>query len=315
MTGTAQAAQRIRMPVDGPFSLAEAAAFGFGPGTGRPYPDDEAMRLAFVTDDLKHQMGAVVSQEPGGALVAEISGVTDLAAAERQLRRILSVDRPAGGWLAAGQRDPVLGRLQADHPGLRPVLFHSPYEAAAWAMASQRRHRSQAAALWRRLSEALGRPFELAGQVKHAFPLPDRLLTLEEFPGLEPRRLERLRGVAERALAGDLDPERLAAMDPDQALAALRAIPGLGPVYAGLVELRSTGVSDALTLGEPRIRAYVRHYYELATAPDDETMRRIAEPWRPFRTWAAVLIRVSGDRDDLPWQSGEPRGQAAPVHR
>jgi DNA-3-methyladenine glycosylase II len=299
----------VRMPVDGPFSLAAAAAFGFGPNTGRNYlADDAVMRLAFVTDDLRHQAGAVIRQEPGGGLVADVSGTGDVAATARQLRRILSVDRPADGWIAAGHRDPVLGRLQAEHPGLRPVLFHSPYEAAAWAMMSQRRHRSQAAALRRRLSEALGQSFELDGQIEYAFPLPDRLLGLETFPGLEPQRIERLHGVAERALAGDLDPEMLASMETDQAMTALRTIPGLGPLYAGLVLLRASGVSDALTLDEPRLRGYLRHYYGLPDEPDDAAVLRIAEPWRPFRTWAAVLIRASGEGDGLPWrQSVRPR--------
>jgi DNA-3-methyladenine glycosylase II len=295
------------MPVDGPFSLAAAVAFEFGPSTPHPYPGDEAMRLTLVTDDLRHQAGAVIRQEPGGDLTAEISGVTDVAGVERQVRRILSVDRPAAGWIAAGRRDPVLGRLQAQHPGLRPVLFRSPYEAAAWAMIAQRRQKNQAAALWRRLSATLGRSFELAGQVRHAFPVPERLLGLETFPGLEPRRIERLHGVAERALAGELDPDQLAAMDTDRAVAALRAVPGLGPFYAGLIYLRATGVSDALTLGEPRIPYYVRHYYGLTgtDVPGTQTLRQIAESWRPFRTWAAVLIRVAGDHDGLPWRPGK----------
>ena len=298
----------VRMPVDGPFSLAAAEAFGFGPKTGRPSEaGDAVMRLAFVTDDLRHQAGALIRQEPDGALIAEVSGTGDVAATTRQLRRILSVDRPANGWIAAGRKDPVLGRLQAEQPGLRPVLFHSPYEAAAWAMMSQRRQRSQAAALRRRLCEALGRPFELDGQVEHAFPLPEQLLGLETFPGLEPQRIERLRGVAERALAGDLDPEMLASMEADQAMTALKTIPGLGPFYAGLVLLRASGVSDALILDEPRLRSFLRHYYGLPGEPDDAAVRRIAEPWRPFRTWAAVLIRASGDRDGLPWQAGRTR--------
>ena len=299
----------VRMPVDGPFSLAAAAAFGFGPNMGRPSEaGDAVMRLAFVTDDLRHQAGAVIRQEPDGTLVAEVSGTGDVAATARQLRRILSVDRPADGWIAAGSKDPVLGRLQAEHPGLRPVLFHSPYEAAAWAMMSQRRHRSQAAALRRRLCEALGRTFELDGQAEHAFPLPEQLLGLETFPGLEPQRIERLRGVAERALAGDLDPEMLASTETDRAMTALKTIPGLGPFYAGLVLLRASGVSDALILDEPRLRSYLRHYYGLPDEPDDAAVRRIAEPWRPFRTWAAVLIRASGDRESLPWrQPGRPR--------
>jgi DNA-3-methyladenine glycosylase II len=293
---------QLQMAVDGPFSLGAAAAFGFGPSTGRPYPTEDPMRLAFVTDDLQHQVGVLLTQEPGGDLIAEISGMTDIAAVDQQLRRILSLDRPAEGWVAAGHRDPVLGGLQVVHPGLRPVLFHSPYEAAAWAMISQRRHRSQAAALRRRLSAEVGRAFELAGVTEYAFPLPERLLAISEFPGLEPQRLERLHGVARAALAGQLDPGRLAAMEPEEAITELKRIPGLGPFYAGLVQLRSTGVSDALTLAEPRLPSYLKHYYALPEVPDAGAIRSIAEPWRPFRTWAAVLIRAAGDRDGLPWR-------------
>lgn len=39
---------------DGPFSLAAAAGFGFGPNMARPLPAGNEMRLAFVTDDMRH---------------------------------------------------------------------------------------------------------------------------------------------------------------------------------------------------------------------------------------------------------------------
>jgi DNA-3-methyladenine glycosylase II len=302
----------VRISVDGPFSLAAAAAFGFGPNTGRPRPDGQLMRLAFVADDMEHQAGVVVRQEEDGSLLAEISGVANATAAADQLRRILCVDRPVDGWLEAGRRDPVLGALQARHAGLRPVLFHSPYEAAAWGIIAQRRHRTQAAALRRRLSAELGRPFELAGQTEYAFPLPARLRRLESFPGMEPARVARLRDVAFRALGSQLDPVRLTVLGDelgvDKALADLQAIPGIGPVYANLIYLRSTGVTDALTLGEPRLPSYLRHYYSLPEIPDDEAIRRIAEPWRPFRTWAGVLIRAAGDADEVPWEPGPREG-------
>ena len=98
------------------------------------------------------------------------------------------------------------------------------------------------------------------------------------------------------------------ALETEQALTELQAIPGIGPVYAGLVLLRSTGVTDAMTLGEPRLPSYLRHYYSLPAIPDDEAIRRLAEPWRPFRTWAGVLIRVAGDADELPWEAGPREG-------
>src|SRR5215472_17550012 len=292
---------RLILPVDGPFSLGAAASFGFGPNSGRPSPDS-LMRLAFVADDLRCHVGAVVTQLPDGSLAAEVSGDAPVDAAEAQLRRILSIDTGVAGWLEAGKADPVLGSVQAAHPGLRPVLFHSPYEAAAWSVLSQRRHRAQATAVRRRLSEVAGPTFELAGQSEPAFPLPGRLLETTEFPGIEESRMARLHGVARAALAGHLDAAALRALSNEAALADLQRMNGLGPVYATLVYLRSTGVTDALTLSEPRLADYLRHYYGLPASPGAADVERIAERWRPFRTWAAVLFRVAGDRDSLPFE-------------
>jgi len=288
-------ASTVTMVVDGPFSLAAAASFGFGQRSGRS-DTDGLMRLAFVADDLSHHVGAVLRQEPGGGLTAAITGALDVGAAERQIRRVLCLDHPADGWLAAGHADPVLGAVQAAHPGQRPVLFHSPYEAAAWAVLSQRRHRSQAAALRDRLAAATGREFTLAGQLTRAFPLPEKLLALDGFPGIEPVRLQRLHAVARAALDGQLDATRLAALPAAQALPALQSLPGLGPFYARLVYLRATGVTDALADNEPLFAACLQHFYGLAEPPAGPAVERMATPWRPFRTWASVLFRLAGER-------------------
>lgn len=305
---------QLTLPVDGPFSLAAAASFGFGPNTGRPFPDARIMRLAFVADDLRHQVGVALTQRSDGSLAAEISGDADIGAAEAQIRRILSIDTDVTGWLAAGEADPVLGAVQADNPGLRPVLFHSPYEAAAWSVLSQRRHRAQAIVLRRRLCEAVGESFDLAGQLEAAFPLPERLLEVTEFGGIEEARLARLHGVARAALDGQLDASTLRALPASEAMAGLQRIKGLGPVYSMLVYLRSTGVTDGLAVGEPRLASYLKHYYGLASTPEEADLERIAEPWRPFRTWAGVLFRVAGDREGLPFEQS-PRRTSAPVAR
>jgi DNA-3-methyladenine glycosylase II len=119
-------------------------------------------------------------------------------------------------------------------------------------------------------------------------------------------RVAWLRAVARAALDGQLDAARLAAMAPDDALADLRKLPGIGPTYATLILLRATGVTDVLTFGEPRLPGYIAHFYgthsdNTAPAPASrEEIERIAAGWRPYRTWAAVLIRAAGDRQGLP---------------
>jgi DNA-3-methyladenine glycosylase II len=283
---------------DTAFSVAAAAGFGFGPHPGATASE---MRMAFVADDMRHHAGVHLTQADGGTITATIDSMTDPGAVTRQVRRILSLDQPAAQWPAAGERDPVLGQLQREHAWLRPVLFPSPYEAAAWSIISARRYRAQATAIRTRICQAIGTTLTVAGAELPAFPLPERLLDAESLPGMGAGRVAWLHEVARAALDGRLDPGRLAALEPDEALAALRRLPGIGPAYATLVLLRAVGVTDVLTFGEPRLPEYIAHFYGTGPGPASPAeIERIADRWRPFRTWAAVLIRTAGDRRELP---------------
>lgn len=294
--------RELTITPDGAFSLAAAASFGFGPNTGRPRPDGDAMSLAFVADDLVHHAAAFLTQDAKGTVHCRLFGDADPDLVIDQVRRVLSLDHSGTAWAEVGGRDPVIARLQAELPGLRPVLFHSPYEAAAWSILSQRRHRAQATAVRKRLSSVHGRVFALPGGELEAFPTPAALLQVDSFPSLEPQRIDRLHSIARAALDGLLDPARLLAMAPEEALAALQQLPGIGPTYAGLILLRSTGATDILTLGEPRIPAYAGYFYGLAAPATPGELAKLADAWRPYRTWACVLIRVAGDRDGVAWE-------------
>jgi DNA-3-methyladenine glycosylase II len=284
---------------EGPFSLDQAASFGFGPQMARPEPSSGGMALAFTLDDYRGQAGVFVRQT-GDRLDCELFGEADLVKARRQVARVLSVDHSGTAWSAVAARDPVIGALQADFPGLRPVLFYSPYEAAAWSVISQRRNRAQGAKVRKLLSVEYGGTFQLPDGPLEAFPTPEALLEVTTFAGMEPQRIARLHGVARAALEGRLDAAELAVMPPEDALEQLQRISGIGPMYAGLILLRATGVTDVKTLKEPRLAGYIQHFYALDHLPGSPELERIAEPWRPFRTWASVLIRVAGDRLGLP---------------
>lgn len=277
----------------GPFSLEEAATLGFGQWDAANF--DGVMRLAFCLDGFRQHVGAEVRQDERGVHV-RIQGDIDVGAAQTQVARVLSLDHDGDEFTAVGRRDPVIARLQAVAPGLRPPLFHSPYEAAAWCVLSARRQASQAAAVRRRLSEAHGTTFDLAGERLAAFPTPEVLLGVAAFPGIDETKLRRLHGVAEAALDGRLEAARLRDMGPDAAMAELRRLGGIGPFYSSLIVVRSSGLADVLPTDETKLNALVGQLYLGGAGPTGRELHAIAENWHPLRTWACVLIRAAARR-------------------
>lgn len=281
----------------GPFSLALAASHVFGPR--EPAPVVPLMRLAFCVDGFHELAGVVLTEGPAGSVVGEVHGATDVAAVRDQVARIVSLDHDGRAWPAVGERDPLIGRLQARYPGFRPVLHYSPYEAAAWAILAGHRSGRQANSLRRRMGEALGATFELAGAPLSAFPTPSAILDAASLPVPSIEQDRRLRAVARAALDGVLDPARLRTLDPEAARAQVQALPGLGPFYAGLVAIRAVGPTDAASVEEPRLLTALHHYLGDEAPADAAALAQRMETWRPFRTWAVVLIRRAAYEDGI----------------
>jgi DNA-3-methyladenine glycosylase II len=290
-----------RIAVTGAFSLRAAAEFGFGPNEGRAPAFDGVMRLAFPLDPGIGYAGAILTQpEPDGPVTAELE-LRDGAEADdalAQVSRIVSLDHDGAGFEEVGERDPVIRALQRAFPGQRPVLFASPYEAAAWAIISARRPAARAADVREELSLQLGETFELAGRPVRAFPRAEHLQQLgEEFAGLTMEKIGRLLDVAEAARLGVLEASALQALGPEEAFARVQRLKGIGPFYAGLIVLRAVGFADAsLPMVEPRLLGHAARLYELDGEPTLDWFNRLAERWRPYRVWASVLIRLAGGR-------------------
>ncbi len=285
---------------DGPFSLEAASHFGFGPNTGRPTYADAQMKLAFVADDFRNHAFVSLNQHDNGDLTGDIESDADTEVVLKQVRRILSLNASGTAWAAIGETDPVLGAMQREHLGLRPVSFHSPYEAAAWSIISARRQRAQGTVVRNRIAEQLGRVYGEGPHRLFAFPTPERLLELQYVQGLEAVKIERLHSVARAALDGQLDADLLLSVPTEEGMERLMKLPGIGPTYGTLILLRGTGSVDAMTGVEPRLPTYLAHFYGLGAEATPDQIASIMDGWRPFRTWSSVLTRVSGDRLGLP---------------
>ncbi|MGV1007964.1 MAG: DNA-3-methyladenine glycosylase family protein [Dermatophilaceae bacterium] len=264
--------------VHGPWSLATSRSFweGFAPAALPRGDERRQLRTVFCAESDWRRTEVVVSQD-GESARLEVSGDGDLEAAAAQVCRFLALDVDARGWPEVGTRDAVIADAQARLPGLRPCGFHSAYEAAVWSVLAQRTRIVQAAGLRDRIVRLHGDD--------GAFPAPQVLRALDlDLPG---RKSEYLHAVADAALAGHLDSARLRSLDPREAVSQVQQVKGLGPFAAELVVVRGANAPDALAQHEPRLQAEVRRRYGPA-----HSLAQVSEPWRPYRTWAAVHLRA-----------------------
>src|SRR5262249_57694302 len=88
----------------------------------------------------------VVLRQDGDGVHAEVAA-DNAERALAQAARIVSLDHDGTGYAAVGERDAVVGEAQRATGHLRPVLFHSPYEAACWSVISARVSAAQGARL------------------------------------------------------------------------------------------------------------------------------------------------------------------------
>lgn len=212
----------VTVPVTGPFSLEESTRFleGFAPAA---HDADAAGHLhcAFPVEGRWEPVGVCVTQsEAAGEVVAELYGTAepDLEAVAAQLARILSLDVAGSAFETVGERDPVIADLQARMPGLRPVCFFSPYEAACWAIISHRLRMTQAATIKQQIAERYGTDIDIHGGRASAFPGPRRLTeVLDQVGDLWPVKRERLAHLTDATLEGHVDARRLRDMHADDA--------------------------------------------------------------------------------------------------
>jgi DNA-3-methyladenine glycosylase II len=294
----------------GPYALAACQRFfsSFTPAAGTASSEAEILRLVFRLDRTFAPVGVALREGANGDIHGDVTGVGahEVDQVKAQAARILSLDHDATDFVELGKREPAIGAVQASQPGFRPVCFASPYEAAVWGILAQRIPMKQAAVVRSRIAAEHGDVFDVAGQRMHAFPSPETLLAIERSPFVPEEKWERLRGIALAALDGILDPDRLRALDVDEALAQLGQLRGVGSWTAGHILLRGCGTADVPTLAEPRVRRAAAFAYGLATEPNDAELVSLFDRWRPWRTWTAVLLATHLNRAGL-WNTAEGR--------
>lgn len=138
-----------------------------------------------------------------------------------------------------------------------------------------------AAAVWRRLEEALGGVED-----------PARLAAASDetlrAAGLSRQKIGYARSLADEVASGRLDLAALPA-DDEEAITALTRIKGIGRWSAEIYLLFAEGRPDIWPAGDLAVQVEVGRILGHAERPNEKLVRVLAEGWRPHRGAAAIL--------------------------
>ena len=131
-------------------------------------------------------------------------------------------------------------------------------------------------------------------------PTPEQILAsdsdeLRVAAGLSRAKTAFLRSLAEHVVAGDLDLDRLDALPDDEIVAELTAVKGIGAWSAHMFLLFQLHRPDVLPVGDLGVRRAVERAYGLDDLPSAAELTAVAEPWRPYRSAASLLLWRSLD--------------------
>lgn len=177
-----------------------------------------------------------------------------------------------------GLGDPRAGR-PTDH-----------YGALVRTIVSQQLSTRAARAIYARLEQRFGgRP-----------PTPAEMLAddpgaLRAAVGLSRAKVSSLRSLAEHALDGSLELERLDALPDERVIAELTQVRGIGIWSAHMFLIFHLRRPDVLPTGDLGVRRAVMRRYGLGALPQPAALEAIAAPWRPHRTLACRYLWRSLD--------------------
>ena len=104
--------------------------------------------------------------------------------------------------------------------------------------------------------------------------------------GLSRQKIRYLRGLA----MTDIDHDRLADLDDEGVIAELTKLDGIGRWSAEIYAAFCLGRRDAFPAGDLALRQSARMLFVLEDCPSDNQLRKIAEPWSPWRSIAARIL-------------------------
>ncbi|MBL0715325.1 MAG: hypothetical protein JJV98_16670 [Desulfosarcina sp.] len=207
-----------------------------------------------------------------------------------RVRRMLDLDADPLALEAFFGEDPLLGPAWLRHPGLRVPVGWEAFEFAVRAIVGQRVSVGFATKLAGNIVDAFAENLSLPAPkgIEKVFPSPAGLQGADLRPcGLTRNKAAAIVGLAQAVVNGTIDLENVS--DRDTFIQQCTALRGIGEWTVQTIAMRGLGDKDAFPAGDLGI---VKALSTDGQPPKPAHIRKIAERWRPLRSYAAMLLWV-----------------------
>jgi DNA-3-methyladenine glycosylase II len=188
--------------------------------------------------------------------------------------------------------DPVVARLNAVFPGVRPVLHHDLLAAVVRCISAQQVNLRWAVTTRRRLAESFGERHEVAGHYVYSLD-PERLAAADpaQIRALQftSRKSEYIVATAEAIASGRLGLARLRVLPDDEVISELTSIRGIGLWTAEWILARTLG-RPRVVAGDLGVRKAVGLCYLRTPLPTEQEVRAATVHWGPSAGVAQQLL-------------------------
>ncbi|WP_088343010.1 MULTISPECIES: DNA-3-methyladenine glycosylase [Rhodomicrobium] len=178
--------------------------------------------------------------------------------------------------------EPYFGTIQALTGPLPMRQLDPGFHGLFWIISGQQISVAAGRAIFNRAEAALGTltPENVAG-------VDDTVL---KTAGLSGPKIRTLRAVSAALLSGELDLPGLLELEPEDAIAHLSAVKGIGRWTSEVYLLFALGHPDIFPAGDLALKEGARLAFDLAERPSEKELIARAEAWHPHRSAAARLI-------------------------
>jgi DNA-3-methyladenine glycosylase II len=183
--------------------------------------------------------------------------------------------------------DPIMARLVQERGPMTitPTPPEEYFFTLLDAIASQQLSSKVAATIVNRIRALV--PGESAPTAEQVLALSDQQL---RDVGLSWSKVAYIKDLAGHVADGRLDLVHISTMDDEEVIKELVAVKGIGRWTAEMFLLFSLGRPDVFAVADYGLQVAIKRLYDLPDLPKPAPMRQIAEPWRPYRSYASLYL-------------------------